>query len=38
MDFQSAARMARTLTEVAEGQLGVLVRYGHGEGQSPRAR
>ena len=29
MDAQSAARMARTLTEVAEGQLGVLVRYGH---------
>ena len=28
MDAQSAARMARTLTEIAEGQLGVLVRYG----------
>ena len=31
MDAQSAARMARTLTEIAEGQLGVLVRYGHQE-------
>jgi hypothetical protein len=29
MDAYSAARMARTLTEIAEGQLGVLVRYGH---------
>ena len=29
MDAPSAARMARTLTEIAEGQLGVLVRYGH---------
>lgn len=29
MDPQSAARMARTLTDIAEGQLGVLVRYGH---------
>jgi AcrR family transcriptional regulator len=29
MDAQSAARMARTLTEIAEGQLGVLVRYGN---------
>jgi hypothetical protein len=28
MDAPSAARMARTLTEIAEGQLGVLVRYG----------
>ena len=31
MDAPSAARMARTLTEIAEGQLGVLVRYGHHE-------
>jgi len=29
MDAPSAARTARTLTEIAEGQLGVLVRYGH---------
>ena len=29
MDAPSAARMARTLTEIAEGHLGVLVRYGH---------
>lgn len=29
MDAPSAARMARTLTEIAEGQLGILVRYGH---------
>ena len=31
MDAQTAARMARTFTEIAEGQLGVLVRYGHQE-------
>jgi NACHT domain len=31
MDAQSAARTVRPFVEIAEGQLGVLVRYGHRE-------